>query len=174
MKRLFALLLILLTLSVMFCGCDASTIFPLSNKQIDDKTTQNFRVYVCGAVRNEGYYEVNCGSDYYSAIVLAGIVNQSVLPDNISAIVTSETAQIVVNYVENGVTHYCINVNSLLIAERYPIDGISPAVVNKIADYVEVFGKITNKQALATALGSDYEDNFFKFFVAVENYEEIS
>lgn len=174
MKRLFALVLILLTVCLIACGCDASAMFPYGNIQIEDKSTQTYQIYVCGAVLNEGYYDVDSCSDYYSAIALAGIVEQTLLPIKSLAIVTIETAQLVVNYIENGIEHDCINVNSALIVERLTVEGISADIVNKIADYVEIFGKITNKAMLATALGSDYEDNFFKFFVAMEDYEEVN
>lgn len=173
MKKSFVLALILLILCVTICGCDASTIFPLGDKQIEDKITETFRVYVCGAVQNEGYYEVRSGCDYQSVIMLAGIIEQTVFSNNSLTVVTSETAYIVVNYKENGVIYNSINANNPLIAAQLLEDGISLEIVNKIADYVEIFGKITNKQALATALGSDYEDNFFKFFVAMEDYEEV-
>ena len=129
------------------------------------------KVYVCGAVACEGYVEVEAGSTYAQALQLAGLLTVSVLPSYASTTIDSSRTSIVVGY-NDGQERQCVNLKSTLIVLRTNIDGIAPEIVNKLADYIEEHGKFTNKQQLELALGADYLDNYYKFFVAEEDYEE--
>lgn len=145
---------------------------PLGRVEIPIQATATFRIYVCGAVEQEGYVEVAAGSAYGEVIRRAGILPVSVIPSYAATTVNGSVKQVVVNYHDGQEERECINVNSALIAGRLPIDGISEEIVNKLADYLEQHGKISNRQQLAVALGDGYYHNFYKFFVAEEDYEE--
>ena len=45
--------------------------------------------------------------------------------------------------------------------------------MDKLADYIEEHGKITDKTLLKQILGEDYADNYYKFFVSMDDYEKI-
>ena len=177
MKKSFGFALILiLVLCLELCACDATNLFPWGDKVLNDNdgTTKTYKIYVCGAVENEGYYEVKEGGTYFDAIKQAGLLNQSSLPSNHSSLVTDEPLPVVVHYKENDVTHYCINVNHQFFLLRQPIDGISMEVVNKIADYLEAHGTIRNKKVLHAVLGDeDFSNYHYKLYVAETDYEEI-
>ena len=68
---------------------------------------------------------------------------------------------------------YCVNVNGPLITLRMNVENVSPQVVDKLADYIEEHGKITDKTLLKQILGEDYADNYYKFFVSMDDYEKI-
>lgn len=154
------------------CGC-TDKLFPLKDNELNDVKPLEFTVYVCGAVQNEGYFTVPSGSDCFAAINLAGLTDASVLPAYADKLVDGTVTEIVVGYYCDGVRRDCVNVNGALVQNRIPVDGIDPTVINKIADYIDEFGKITDKTLLADILGDDYADNFYRFFVAREDYEKV-
>ena len=177
----FALILIFI-LCFLLCACDNSTISPWGqqspeNGQNDGEnsgvTTKTYQIYVCGAVENEGYYEVKEGDTYFQAVMQAGILEQSSLPSNVYSLVNGEQTAIVVNYLENGTEKYCINANHQFFSLRLPWEGLSDEVVNKIADYIDEHGAITNKTVLREVLGDeDYENYHFKLYIAEADYEK--
>ena len=169
--RFFTTVILLLFLCAIFCSCDGIFNSPFRSEYIENQPAKTFRLYVYGAVAREGYYEVQAGSAYDKAIQLAGILTVSVLPTFAATTVDGNLTQVAVNYYDGQTARECVNVNSDLVKGRYPVEGISDEIVTKLADYVDVHGKITNKQQLEVALGDDYSTNFYKFFVAEEDYE---
>ena len=74
----------------------------------------------------------------------------------------------------DGTEYFSVNVNGGLILTRSRIDGIEADIINKLADYIETNGKITNRNMLKTALGDDYEDNYYKFYIDIDDYAQNS
>ena len=170
MKTRLVTTVILLLVCVTLCGCSvlSSPLGPVDVlNQVEVKTV---RIYICGAVEREGYYEVKIGTDYVEAVRLAGILPQSVLPTVNSSYVDGTVTNIIVGYFD-GTNHDSINANNVLIANRMPVNGLSDVVINKLADYIELHGKISNKKQLELALGDDYADNYYKLFIAEIDYE---
>ena len=171
--RFLTTVILFLFLCAILCGCDAFFSSPFNGIEIDNQTgNATVRLYVYGAVANEGYVEVAVGSTYRDAIFLAGMLPESVLPSYALTIVENSLTRVAVNYYDRGVERQCVNVNGALILNRFDIEGISFEVVNKLADYIEKNGKITNKQTLEAVLGDDYLANFYKLYVAEEDYEK--
>ena len=139
-----------------------------------DTDTNHFRVYVCGAVENEGYVEVAEGADFSALAEMAGMLSQTYFSQNPQTLVTETTKVLSLDWFDGKTVHSCINVNGGYVTMRYPVDGVDPAVINKIADYLEQNGKITDRSLLREILGDDYADNFYKFFVSVDDYEKVS
>ena len=171
-------MLLILVLCLVFCGCDQSKISPWGEKTAqngvknpENGVTVKLTIYVCGAVQSEGYIEVELGTSYYDVVALAGILSQTVLPTFASAYVDGSVNKIVIGYNDGETNRESINVNSALIAARLPVDGLSEDIVNKLADYIETNGKIANRHQLELALGEDFADNFYKLFVAENDYE---
>ena len=172
MKVRFATTVILfLFVCVMLSGC-ATFASPLGRVDVDNQPITTFRFYVCGAVEREGYVNVVAGNSYDTAIRLAGLLPESVLPGYAATTVNGDFTQIVLSYYDGEKVCDSINANSLLIANRLSVNAISDEIVNKLADYIDLHGKISNKQCLAEALGDDYQSNYYKFFVAEKDYEE--
>ena len=171
--RFVATVILSLFVCVALCGCSAGLAQPLGIVEVDNQPVTTFRFYVCGAVEREGYVEVVAGSSYDMAIRLAGVLDKTVWPEYSATTVNGEFTQILLNYYDGEKICDSVNANSALIAGRLPVEGISDEIVNKLADYIDAYGKISNKQRLAEALGDDYSDNYYKFFVAEEDYEEI-
>ena len=163
----------LLFLCIVFCGCDAFFNSPLSDVEIVNQAAgKTIRLYVYGAVEREGYVEVAAGSTYDVAIHSAGLLPESVLPSYAAVIVNENLTRVAVDYYDGSVARQCVNVNGVLVIGRFHVDGISDNIINMLADYIEQHGKISNKNELVAALGDDYSANFYKFFVAEEDYEE--
>ena len=171
MKRLnVAVIFVILAICCLpLCGCDNCN-NPWADKNIPDASAVTFCVYVCGAVRVEGYVEVETGSTYLDAIAQAGLLAQSYLPDFVGSLVVADSV-VVVGFAQYGVNYQSVNVNGTYVKHRMPVDGVPFAVINKIADYIDKYGKVTNKEQLKIILGDDYADNYYKFFVAEGDYE---
>lgn len=176
MKKNYAFgLILIVVLCIALCACDGSGL-PWADKTVDNNNgkQQTYVVYVCGAVENEGYYEVEDRSTYFAAILQAGLVAQSFLPQNTETVVASDSS-IIVQYVEDGVVRDCVDVNNPFFSLRDAslFEGLSEEVVAKIADYLEKFGAIHNKHVLREVLGEDdYENYHYKLYVAEADYEK--
>lgn len=175
MKKYFGLAWILIiSLCVILCGCERAALSPWSAQislNIDGKP-KTLNVYVYGAVENEGYYAVEEDETYFVAIRQAGILGQSYLAFNAYSIVDGNQLSITVPYVENGAVRACINVNHESILNRRSREELSDTVINKIADYVQANGKITDKSVLRNVLDDDYENYHYKLYVAEADYEK--
>lgn len=182
MKRRFALVLLLLFAVVAFCGCgdgetvkgdgfNKSTPSPYQSESLPDVDSVTYRVYVCGAVQTEGYYNVKQGTTIADVIALAGILPQSVLPQNSQSFAQDGT-QIVVSYNQNQTNYDCINLNGLYVmVEGLHVEGIDDDVLAKIHDYYAKYGVITNKNILKQILSQEeYQQNHYKFFVMESDY----
>ncbi|MCH5160187.1 MAG: hypothetical protein J1F66_05030 [Clostridiales bacterium] len=177
-------------MALAFCGCDADEISnwgdklsPWGDKNVENNAisdnssiTKTYRIYVYGAVANEGYHEVEEGEVYLAAIVKAGRLDCSLIPANANSLVDGSQKTIAVHYLENGVEHECYNVNSVIFSLRDSTKfyGLSDEVVNKIADYLETNDVIHNKTVLREVLGEDdYQNYHYKLYVAEADYEEV-
>lgn len=175
MKKFWIIIVAIVALT--FCGCSNTAqqfvLSPLKDVEIDDNSERYFLLYVCGAVQNEGYYTVKEGTTYAQVVHLAGVLPQTVLPDYSMHFVDGKTTVVSVGYRDNGTNCSCINVNGSAVKYRRNVNGISSEVINLLADYLDIHGKITDKKQLQQILGSLYQDNYFKFFVEVDDYEEV-
>ena len=171
-----------------FCGCEeiektiwADKISPWSDKTVENSNAQSiseaekkYTIYVCGAVEKEGYHSVAEGETYLTAIAQAGLLDCSYVTDNANSVVNEKQNAIIVPYLENGVLRDCYDVNWEYYYLRLPREGLSEAVVDKIADYLDIHGKIANKTVLREVLGEeDYANYHYKLFIAEADYEEI-
>ena len=185
MKKKCALILIIVCLmSMTLCGCESGEnwtwgekISPWGSKNIQNTSGEGakktYRIYVCGAVENEGYYELSEDATYLDAVLKAGRLDCSYLRDNANLLVNGSQSAIIVQYVADGKVYDCYNVNWEYFSLRLPTVGLSNAVVNKIADYLDKHGKIANKTVLLEILGAeDYANNHYKLYVAEADYEE--
>ncbi|MCH5153149.1 MAG: hypothetical protein J1F68_04245 [Clostridiales bacterium] len=171
--RFFTTVILLFTLCSLLCCCGNPFEAPLDKFEVPiHVNVETIRIYICGAVEHEGYYDVEMGTDYVQVLRLAGILPESVMPTLSSSYVDGKLTMIIVGYYDGEATHDSINANNPMIAARMPVDGLSADVIDKLADYIEVHGKITNKNQLLEALGDDYADNFYKLFIAEKDYEE--
>lgn len=164
-----SLFILTVFLCVMLCGCDQS----LAPKKIDSHDAVTYKVYVSGAIENDGYYTVSAGTTVYEAIEQAGIIAQTFLPSFAGLVIDCDMS-IVVEYYENGISRNSINVNDVFIAMRFDIEGLNAEVVDKLATYIEHFGVIANRADLKIALGDDYASNYYKLFIDEKNYEAVS
>ena len=191
-KNCVFITMLIFVLMLALCSCDASKtlalgdIFsPWGDKNVENNPNggnntapQTYKIYVCGAVEKEGYYDVSEGDTYFSAITHAGLLpNLSWLPANAHSVVDERQKSILVQYIENDAPRDCINANSQFFSLRDAIyfDGLSEAVVNKIANYLETHGKIANKTVLLDVLGEeDYANYHYKLYIAEADYEEAN
>lgn len=153
----------------MFSACGVST---LRKVELPNRPQTTFRIYLSGAVERDGYYEVGAGTSYMQLFQQAGILSQTILPSFYSNLVDGSVTCFILDYYDGAICQ-SINVNSALIVGRLPVSGLSSEVVNKLADYIEYNGAISNRQQLKEALGSDYQDNYYKLYIAEADYEEV-
>ena len=170
--RLFTTVILLITVCAILCGCFIASAAPLGSVEVENQQSEpKVKIYICGAVEREGYYETTVGVAYVELLSRAGILPQSVLPKLSSSYVDGSIGIVVVGY-NDGAYHDSINANSPVIVRRMHVEGLTDEVVNKLADYIEIHGKIANKIQLKQALGNHYADNYYKLFVAEIDYEE--
>lgn len=168
MKKNVAILLIVCCF--LFSACKLA---PFEEQISDAKLQKTFRVYVCGAVKNEGYVEVSEGADYVALVLAAGVVEQTRYPEKPLTLVTENTVQLTVCYCLNGKIFCCENLNGVRVSSRMEVENVSPHVIDKIADFLQSGEKITDKNQLREILGEkDFSENHYKFFVSVEDYEK--
>lgn len=168
MKKLLATLM--MACCLLFCACN----FPFEDVTSPDIQPEKYTVYVYGAVENEGFFVVEEGTDVKAVLLKAKLVPQGVYIGNPSQWVTVQTKQLSVNYEVDGTTYYCVNVNGGYVTTEQPIANVSAQVVSKIAAYIRENGKITNKKQLKDILSEqEYQENYYKFYVSVDDYEEI-
>ncbi len=168
MKR-NSLIIVLLICLVAFCGC-SMTLKPVNVSKNPNANKSKYTVYVSGAVATDGYVSVVVGSDIYAVLSKAGLLDCSQTPENSTALVTEQTSNIIVNYRQNNRTYYSVNVNGAAIIYRLNVENVSEEVVNKLADYISQNGPIGNRAKLREALGEDYENNFYKFYIEQKDY----
>lgn len=169
MKRgLTVVVILLLAVTMLLYGCDTA-LAPLSI-QDNEKTSVCYKVYVSGAVENDGYYNVLQGATVLDAITQAGILDKTVLPENVYETIKQDTA-IYLDYLQNYEIRFSIDLNGGLIAYNVNVEGIDADVIESIRNYVFANGKITNKNVLKLILGEKYADNYYKFYIGAEDYE---
>ncbi len=168
MKRLTIALLLLCC--ACLSACSSSLKDQITN--VPTQTKDVFRVYVFGAVLNEGYVEVDSSTTVETMLNTVGLCEQSSYPKNSLEVLTKNTKTYFVEYMLDGVTYSCVNVNGLYVVTRSKIENVDEEVVNKLADYLEEYGTITNKNVMREILGEeDYQNNYYKFYVSVDDYE---
>lgn len=161
--------MLLILCSVLFAACNV----PFEDVTTPDIEPKTYTVYVCGAVENEGYFTVDEGTDILSLLLLAKPLAQAVYPQDMLQQVAANTKFVVVNYEIDDATYYCVNVNGGFVTAESQIENVSAEVVGKIAAYIRTNGKITDKTQLKEILGEqDYLENYYKFFVSVDDYEK--
>ena len=134
---------------------------------------KTYKIYVCGAVENEGYYELAEGATYLDAILKAGRLDCSYLRDNANSLVNGLQSAMIVQYIEDGKVYDCYDVNWEYFGFVLPAVGLSETVVSKIAEYRNKHGKIANKAVLLAILGEeDYANYYYKLYIAEADYEE--
>ena len=160
--------MLLVALTFVFVGCNLS---PEQDKTHTDSSAKTFRVYVCGAVENEGYVTVKQGKDINAAIAVARLAERGLLPTYGSQLVVADCVVIVSFSDKDGKVCYPVNCNGMAVTNKLPCQGVEQNVVNAVADYIAENGTIRNKTQLKQALGELYSSNYFKFYVAEADYE---
>ncbi len=168
MTKNVAMITALLTVACsILCCCSATYV----ERDVISQAPTYYDIYVSGAVENDGCFSLIAGSDYATLYDCAGVIDGvSALPDNLSGFITSYNLEVIVDYTEGNAVYNSVNVNGALIIARIPIPNVEYRVVNKLADFLESNGTITNRDILRQALGDDYEDNYYKFFISRQDY----
>ena len=176
MKRIAAFITVLAIVLLALCGCIARpfaeqiiTINNQNDNSVGDGPATR-QLYVSGAVERDGYITVPTVCDYKTVFDAVGVLTYSAIPANVREFVNPNVDECIVGFVYNNKTYDSINVNGLMVTSRYDIDGVEADVVGKLADYIEINGKVTNREQLKLALGGDYKDNYYKFYIAVTDY----
>lgn len=190
-KKRVALILLLLAIVVVLCSCipqpfveqvikvngDTNVNPNETNSSVSngDRDGTNDRVlYVSGAVQTDGYITIPQICDYKTLLSIVGITDYTVLPEDLTKLIDCNVDVYIANFTYDRVEYFSVNVNSEYIVARLSIDGVDSAIVNKLADYIEVNGAIANRNQLKLALGDDYADNYYKFYIGKLDYAQSS
>lgn len=170
MYRKIAILLVLIMVVCLFCGCRNDRLTPNDEKDFNGGKETSVQVYICGAVQNPGWYDLPQGVDVQTAVEKAVLCDNGILPDNSLEFVKDKDC-IYVGFVDEDYKRYdSVNANGLLIVTRSEVEGVSAEVVGALADYIELNGTIRNRTDLANALGDMYQNNYYKFYVSEVDY----
>lgn len=179
-KRYVAIFIILIVTAFSLCACfsqpfkEVAVIPNTSDADFDNSgskpsvTTRT--LYVSGAVLNDGFITIPQLCDYKTALEIAGVTDFSVISNNLTAPISVSCDSVIIGFKIDGKEFRSVNVNGGFVALGQSVDGVENAVINKLADYIETNGKITNRKALKLALGDDYGDNYYKFYIDVNDY----
>lgn len=171
-KFLNIVFVLIFILCLVFSGC-LQSFSPLKEYTTEYVIPRKFQIYVCGAVLHEGFVEVQEGVDCGYVISLAGVITQTVFPADPKLLINQSVKVLLLQYHNVDKTFACINLNGDVIRYRLLVEDVDADIINKIADYYDLHGKIVNKNLLKEILGDDYQDNYYKFFVDVDDYEKI-
>ncbi len=165
----------LLFIVFVFVLCLSSCVpKPFETRPLEKIEPEIFRVYVCGAIANEGFVEISEGTDYRQLVYMAGYIPQTVMPNTPYAVVSRKTETFILRYYDGAKFCYCTNINGAAVKDRLEIENVSTEVVDKIANYLEKYGKITDKTQLKYILNEEeYQNSYYKFFVSREDYEKV-
>lgn len=175
-KRLAATLLILFAAIVALCGCVPQPFVEqvistnADRSDIVKPTEPTRKLYVSGAVQNDGYIYVPQVCDYKTALQIVGLVEHSVVSQDVAMLIPAYSDVLIVNYRFNGEIRSSVNVNGVFVTSRLSIDGIEDEVIARLADYIEINGVISNRNQLKLALGDRYDENYYKFYIDVNDY----
>lgn len=190
-KKINVLILLLLFVSLILCGCISQ---PLQEQVIETNTNTNFddtnynantsnptntdddsakrTLYVSGAVQTDGYVTIPQLCDYKTVLEIVGLTECSLMPEDVTRLVDEGIDHWFVDYTYDGINYLSVNVNGVYVITRATIEGLDPLIVNKLADYIEAYGTITNRDQLRLALGDCYESNYYKFYIDQLDYAQ--
>ena len=153
MQKIWKTIGIILMIICSFCGCkkDEAEILSLEEAVVEDveleeEQPETIFVYVCGAVVNEGVYELPAGSRRYEAIELAGGFTEiaATTEVNQAAVLTDEETIYVPNYSEAVQTDAKedgkVNVNTATEEELMTLPGVGESKAKAIVSYREENG----------------------------------
>ncbi|MCM1194522.1 MAG: hypothetical protein NC099_03425 [Corallococcus sp.] len=155
---------------IFICACLSCCTPPLGEREIEPNESKTFTVYVSGAVEHDGYFTAESGSSLYAILSQAGILEESVLPSDSPSVINGDVEIIIVDFYADGARHSSVNVNGEDVILRLPNEYVSRQVIDKLACYIERNGAISNRDELEEALGDDYGDNYYKFFIDETDY----
>ena len=179
-KRYVAIFILLIVTAFSLCACfsqpfkEVAVIPNNSNSGFDSSdskpSVEKRSLYVSGAVLNDGFITIPQLCDYKTALEIAGVTDFSVIFNNLNAPISVSCDSLIVGFKIDGKEFRSVNVNGGFVTLRQSVEGVDDAVINKLADYIETNGKITNRNALKLALGDDYGNNYYKFYIDVNDY----
>lgn len=162
-------------LSVCFSGV-SNALFSSANKYsarkfvIDNTAIVNYRVYVCGAVKNAGFYTFEAGDTYGDVLLKAGILDFSLIAD-FDALIPLDTDEIICYFWEDATEVYPVNVNSKLFSVIYETANIDKSVADKIISYIEKVGRINFVGELlidGVLTEEEWNNTFFRIYVDLD------
>lgn len=134
-------------LGLVACNRDEEEVLVLEEAQIEDeiveKVSTTIFVYVCGAVVNEGVYELPEGSRGYEAIQMAGGFTETAAKTAIdqAAVLQDEMTLYVPNYSEVAATQSAdegkVNLNLASREELMTLPGVGESKADSIISYRE-------------------------------------
>jgi len=126
-----------------------------------------YRVYICGAVENSGFYTFELGDTYGDLLSNAGLLDNSIIK-NPNKILTSETTEIICHFIEDGQEVYPININSKLFSDIYRNANIEDNIARKIINYLNSVDQIYSKQQLlkdGVLTEEEWNKTFYRIYV---------
>lgn len=172
MIKLKITIMLMLAVLLILCGCVSQPLaeqhITVNRAQTDKITTRN--VYVSGAVENDGYITVSKTCDYKTLLEAAHVLQNAYVYYDVNELLDETVEEYIIDFIEDGVTYNSVNVNGLHVRYGMPIEGIDSSVVSKLSAYLSAHNLITNRTELQQALGDDYANNYYKFYISRFDY----
>ena len=167
MQRKFIVIMIMLFIMSGMSACDTKQKEALSLETTSPKETQEnssynmdeIFVYICGAVQNEGVYEVPAGSRVYEVVQKAGgfteeaattYVNQAeIVRDEERIYIPTQNEALELQVLDDGK----VNLNTATKEELMTIPGVGESKADSIVQYREEIGKFQTIEDIMNVSG---------------------
>lgn len=148
---------------------DTDYVFPQRVIFAEANAKQKRTIYVCGAVKNCGYYTYLQGDTYLDVLTQAELLTEAFWDIGFLDDIPLNQTAIIVDYTQSGIRAYSINVNSSFLMYN---DMLSTAEKSALALALSS-GKITSMEQLKERVAQEiYLSLFYKLYVAEEDYVE--
>lgn len=179
--RYFVFVFFVLMGSFLFSGCGKETLYletKAQQREADpsDQTAQDMEaegepeeetdtcfVYICGAVKQPGVYELPAGSRVYEAIAMAGGLEKDAAVRSLNQAAQVSDGQMIEILTEEEEQEQTletvakeqglVNINTATVAELMSLNGIGEAKAGSIVAYREEHGYFANIEELKNVSG---------------------
>ncbi|MFI3176127.1 MAG: helix-hairpin-helix domain-containing protein [Eubacteriales bacterium] len=130
-------------------------------EEVEEEEPSSIYVYVCGAVVQEGVYEVETGTRLYQVIELAGGLLEDAAAESINQAILLEDGQQIIIYtkeeleeqIQQEASSGLVNINLASVEQLCQLSGIGESRANDIVAYRDAYGSFATNEDIMNVTG---------------------